>query len=108
MHPMLVAAAESGDTLQFQAWSVVAGSVLPLLVAVVTKVATSAQVKAWLLLGLSAVTSVSAEAVDAGGDFAWKTAATTFAMTFGMGVLAHFGVFKAGIAPWLQRNVGRT
>jgi hypothetical protein len=69
--------------------------VLPVLVGLVTTRITNAGVKAVLLLALSTANGFLVELAgphDAG--YSWQTAAVLALVSFGTGVLAHFGLWK--------------
>jgi hypothetical protein len=69
--------------------------VLPVLVGLVTTRVTNAGVKAVLLLALSTANGFLVELAgphDAG--YSWQTAAVLALVSFGTGVLAHFGLWK--------------
>jgi hypothetical protein len=74
--------------------SIIIGSVLPALVALVTSRVADKWIKSVLLIALSAVTGVLLEIQAGGGAFSWKQALTTAAVTFASGVVAHFGALK--------------
>lgn len=90
-----------------QVISLVVGVVLPLITGLVTKVNTSAGVKAVVLLGLSALTTAVAsfgDALAAHTPFDLGSTLLTFLSTFLVGVGLHFGLFKpVGAASALQR-----
>lgn len=120
-----VALAAAGDSAALLTWDIdwiailnfVVGTVLPLLVAVVTTKVTSSLVKGLLLAGFAFLTTVLTAILDAlvsqtplelGGLLA--SALTTFAWA----VVAYFGIWRAegkdgvSIADRLNANVGRT
>jgi FtsH-binding integral membrane protein len=69
--------------------------VLPVLVGLVTTRVTSAGVKAVLLLALSTLNGFLVELTgphDAG--YSWQTAAVLALVSFAVGVLSHFGLWK--------------
>lgn len=68
--------------------------VLPVLVGLVTKRVTHAGIKAVLLLALSTLNGFIVEVANGGPAFDWGTAAVLAAVSFGTGVLAHFGLWK--------------
>lgn len=72
---------------------------LPIVVAFVTKQQTLGKVKAFVLLGLSAVTSIAFAASDAANtgtlsDFDWKTAVLGAVVTFVIASASHIGIWK--------------
>lgn len=88
------------------------GTVLPILVAVVTTRATHAGTKAVLLAALSAVSGFLSEwlvALNTAAHFDWGTVALTTLGTFMVAVAMHLGLWKpTGIAAATQENIGRT
>lgn len=68
--------------------------VLPVLVGLVTTRVTHPGVKAVLLLALSTLNGFIVEVMDGGPGFDWGTAAVLAVVSFGTGVLAHFGLWK--------------
>ena len=77
--------------------------VLPVLVGLVTTRVTHAGTKAVLLLALTAVTGFLTELQAGGPGFDAGTAAVLWLVSFGTGVLAHFGLWKpTGVATAAQ------
>ncbi|MEU7338722.1 hypothetical protein [Streptomyces sp. NPDC007074] len=69
--------------------------VLPVLVGLVTTRVTSASVKAVLLLALTAATGFFTELAGPHGDnYSVGSAVILWAVSFGVGVLSHFGLWK--------------
>jgi hypothetical protein len=68
--------------------------VLPALVALVTKQIASANVKAVLLLLLSAIAGTATSVQANGGTFDLKDAAVATILTFVIAVGSHFGILK--------------
>jgi hypothetical protein len=68
--------------------------VLPVLVGLVTTKVTSAGTKAVILLALSVLNGFLVELGDHGSNWSWGTAAVLALVTFGTGVLTHFGLWK--------------
>jgi hypothetical protein len=68
--------------------------VLPVLVGLVTTKVTSGGAKAVLLLALSTVNGFVVEWANAGSGWSWGTAAVLSLVSFGTGVLSHFGLWK--------------
>lgn len=82
---------------------------LPLLVGLVTTRATGAGVKATLLLGLAAVKSVLEawlQAVNTGVQFEPVPVVYATAVSFGIAVAAHFGLFKPAGLSAVAQDVG--
>jgi hypothetical protein len=100
--------------------SLVVGTLLPILVALVTDRAASGGAKAITLLALSAVTSFLSAwlvALNTAADFDWSQAAFGVLVTFIVAVASHFGFWKpvgasgaaspvAGIGLDSSRNAG--
>jgi hypothetical protein len=77
--------------------------ILPVLVGLVTTRVTSAGAKAVLLLALSTTNGFLVELGDHGADWSLGTAAVLSLVTFAIGVLTHFGLYKpVGIAARAQ------
>lgn len=74
--------------------SLLIGVVLPVLVGLVTTHVTHAGTKAVLLLGLSAANGLLVEVANAGPGFDVGTAAALTLVSFAVGVLSHFGLWK--------------
>lgn len=68
--------------------------VLPVLVGLVTTRVTHAGTKAVLLLGLSALNGLLVEVSQADPGFDVGAAAVNALVSFGIGVLTHFGLWK--------------
>lgn len=71
--------------------------ILPIVVGLVTTRTTRAAVKAWLLAGLSLVTSIISEmgqAVGAGNDFDLGVALLAAIPTFAISVAMYYGLWK--------------
>jgi hypothetical protein len=84
-------------TIDVALWGLVIGTVLPIVVGLVTKSNTPAATKAVILLALAAVISVGQEIVAAGG-FDLKPTLLKLALLFLTAVGAHFGLLKpAGV-----------
>ncbi|GAA3718359.1 hypothetical protein [Streptomyces tremellae] len=67
---------------------------LPVLVGLVTTKVTSGGTKAVLLLALSTINGFVVEWANAGDGWSWGTAAVLSLVSFGTGVLSHFGLWK--------------
>lgn len=75
------------------------GVVLPVLVGLVTTRVTSPGTKAVLLLALTAVNGFLVELANPGDGYQVGSAIVLWAVSFGTGVLAHFGLWKpTGVA----------
>ncbi|MFH8483616.1 hypothetical protein [Streptomyces sp. NPDC018055] len=70
------------------------GVVLPVLVGLVTTRVTSAGTKAVRLLGLTALNGFLVELANPGDGYQVGSAIVLWAVSFGTGVLAHFGLWK--------------
>ncbi|MFJ9027554.1 hypothetical protein ACIRQP_03360 [Streptomyces sp. NPDC102274] len=80
-----------------------ASVVLPVLVGLVTTRVVNAGVKAVLLLGLSTANGFVIEFADRGPGYSVGTAAVLALVSFTLGVLMHFGLYKpTGIAGRVQ------
>ena len=80
-------------TIDVALWGLVVGTILPILVGVVTKSSASGGVKAVTLAALAAATVIIQEAVSA-GSFDVKPAVLKFALLFLTAVGLHFGFLK--------------
>ena len=81
--------------------------VLPVLVGLVTTRVTHPGAKAVLLLALSTINGVLVEVANPQPDFDLGTAVILAAVSFGTGILAHFGLWKpAGISGLAQDSFG--
>jgi lysylphosphatidylglycerol synthetase-like protein (DUF2156 family) len=97
--------ANSGFTT-VQIASVLLGTVLPILVGLVTKTVTNASVKAVILLALSAVAGFLTELIS-NGNFVWQQAVLTSLITFVTAVAMHFGFWRpTGVTEKAQRAFG--
>lgn len=77
--------------------------VLPVLVGLVTTRVTHAGTKAVLLLALSTITGFVTEWAAPGPDYDASTAVVLAVVSFGTGVLFHFGLWKpAGVSAKAQ------
>lgn len=74
-------------------WGLLAGTLLPILVGLVTRSATKSGLKAILLALLAAATAVIQEAASS-GSFIFKAALLKFALLFLTAVGVHFGLLK--------------
>lgn len=73
--------------------------VLPVLVGLVTTRVTHAGAKAVLLLALSTINGLLVEAANPGPGYDLSTAVILALVSFAVGVLAHFGLWKpAGVS----------
>jgi hypothetical protein len=81
--------------------------VLPVLVGLVTKHVTHPGVKAVLLLALSTLTGFLTEFANPGPGWDFSTAAILALVSFAIGVLSHFGLWKpTGISDKAQSALG--
>lgn len=81
----------------WQALSTALGTVLPIIVALVTRADAPAAVKSWLLAGLSAVSGFGSQllaAHDAAVAYNVATGLLTAVTTFVVGVGVHYGLWK--------------
>lgn len=77
--------------------SMIVGTLLPILVAVITDRAASGATKAVTLLALAALSSFLSAwlvALNTGGAFDWSQAAFGVLVTFVVAVATHFGLWK--------------
>jgi di/tricarboxylate transporter len=80
---------------------------LPVLVGLVTKHVTHPGVKAVLLLALSTLTGFLTEFANPGPDWDFSTAAILALVSFAVGVLSHFGLWKpTGVSGRAQSALG--
>ncbi|MGW1468541.1 hypothetical protein ACWCPT_29865 [Streptomyces sp. NPDC002308] len=80
--------------------------VLPVLVGLVTTRVTNSGTKAVLLLALTAANGFLAELSNGGNDYQVGSAIVLWAVSFGTGVLAHFGLWKPTGISGAAQNVG--
>ncbi len=94
-------------TIDVALWGLVIGTVLPLLVGIITAQVADSGVKAVVLLALAAVISIGQEII-ADGSFEAKAAALKFALLFLTSVGLHFGLLSptriSGRNGAIQRN----
>lgn len=77
---------------------------LPVLVGLVTTRVTASGWKAVDLLALSTVNGFVVEWANASAGWSWGTAAVLSLISFGTGVLSHFGLYKpVGLSAVVQR-----
>lgn len=89
--------------------SILSAAVVPLLVGLVTKYKASSGLKAILFLALSAVSALVSQVVAASGTFTLEALLKSFAITFGLGIAAHYGLYKpSGVSEKLlpEKGVG--
>jgi hypothetical protein len=80
---------------------------LPVLVGLVTKHVTHPGVKAVLLLALSTLTGFLTEFANPGPGWDFSTAAILAFVSFAIGVLSHFGLWKpTGVSDRAQSALG--
>lgn len=82
--------------------------VLPVLVGLVTTRVTSAAAKSVLLLFLSTANGFVVEFLNRGDGYSLGTAAVLSLVTFGIGVLTHFGLYKPTGVSRLAQDSFRT
>ncbi|MGW7398126.1 hypothetical protein ACWGH7_16695 [Streptomyces cyaneofuscatus] len=82
------------------------GVVLPVLVGLVTTRVTSSGAKAVLLLALTALNGFLVELANPGDDYQVGSAVVLWAVSFGTGVLAHFGLWKPTGVSGKAQDVG--
>jgi len=88
--------------------SLLIGTILPILVAAVTKWSTQSWIKATLLLGLSGVTGLLTEWIG-NPQINWVVAGVLALQTFVIGVALHFGLWKpTGASEAVANSVGPT
>ncbi|KPC73470.1 hypothetical protein ADL27_52100 [Streptomyces sp. NRRL F-6602] len=80
--------------------------VLPVLVGLVTTRVTHAGTKAVLLLALTALNGFLVELANPGDDYQVGSAVVLWAVSFGTGVLAHFGLWKPTGVSGKAQDVG--
>lgn len=86
--------------------SVLLGTVLPILVGLVTKKVTSRSIKAVLLLALSAVAGFLTELINS-ANFVWQQALLSTLITFVTAVAMHFGLWQpTGVSEKAQNAFG--
>jgi hypothetical protein len=84
--------------------SILLGTILPILVGLVTKVTTNSSVKALLLAALSAISGVGSEFLGNQQNFVWQQAVLTGIITFITAVSVHYGLWKpVGVTQKAQR-----
>ena len=72
--------------------TIITGTLVPILVALVSKLNASAAVKAILNFGFSAV--VAAIALEHEADWNWKSFAVNFALTYLVSIATYYGLWK--------------
>lgn len=75
--------------------SVLAGTIIPVITGVVTKLEAASGVKAIVALVLSAVVGILTPIVNQGGTFDWKIALLSFAAAFATNLTTYLGMWKA-------------
>lgn len=98
-----------GDSMtQFQFWNLVAGVLLPVLVALVTKTNMSSRLRSLCLLVLTGVSGVLNEWLSTPGGFDWEKAAWAAVTTFVIGVATLYGLWKpTGVSDAAKRSLVR-
>lgn len=99
-----VGPAEGDDTLRLvQVLNVVVGTVLPILVGLVTRVTTRESVKAWLLAGLTVAGAFITTYVNDPSAFDFFQAVLTAIVSFMTSVAFYYGLWKpTGVAARAQ------
>jgi hypothetical protein len=98
MTPVLEAGKDIGDPVAssistVQVVSILIGTLIPILVALVTRSTAPAGVKAVVNLALSAVTAFLTEYINS-TNFVWQQALLTTVMTFVVSVATYYGLWK--------------
>ncbi len=88
--------------------SILIGTVLPILVGIVTTKVESRKLKGVLLLTLSAITGILTTAVNGGGVITKETIVASL-VSYATAMAVHYGVYKpTGITETVQTKIGRT
>ena len=74
--------------------NLVAGTLLPIVVALVTKRVAPSSVKTIILIVLAAIAALLQNIIQLGGEFDVKTTVLNFVLTLFTAIAAHFGVLK--------------
>ena len=75
--------------------SVLAGTIIPVITGVVTKLEAASGVKAIVALVLSALVGILTPIVNQGGTFDWKVVLLSFAAAFVTNLATYLGMWKA-------------
>ena len=79
--------------VDLQLIAVLAGTVIPLLVGLVTKLRASSTVKAWANALLSALSATSAVIIETGALY-WRDVILTFGTTWVTSIATYYGLWK--------------
>lgn len=74
--------------------SLILGTVIPLLVGILTKINASSGVKAVANAFLSALAGVLTTLINAGGVFEWRSVVLTTLLTWVVSVATYYGLYK--------------
>lgn len=96
------------DLSLVQVSSILVGTVLPILVALVSTRLTSRAAKSWLLAALSAVSGFLTEFINSGDDFVWQQAVLTTVVTFVVAVATYYGLWNPTGISTRALDTGRT
>jgi hypothetical protein len=96
-------------TLSTAYLTLIVGTILPMLVALVTHQLASSRYKSVALLVLSALAGVGTQMMHNGGHLVLNQAALQSAMSFGIAFVAHEGLLKplglTGVTGWLNARI---
>lgn len=84
----------NSDLSLVQVSSLLVGTLLPILVALVSTRVTSRAAKSWMLAGLSAVSGFLTEFINSGDNFVWQQALLTTVVTFVVAVATYYGLWN--------------
>lgn len=88
--------------------SVLGGTLIPLLVGLLTKDHAPRAVKSVGLAGLAAVAGAASTAVAGGGNIVWQDYAVSITVTWVSAVATYYGLWEpTGVAPKVQQVTGR-
>ena len=82
------------DLSLVQVSSVLVGTILPIVVALVSSRVTSRAAKSWMLAGLSALSGFLTEFINSGDNFVWQQALLTTVVTFVVAVATYYGLWN--------------
>lgn len=87
--------------------SIVVGTIIPILVGIITTKLESSKTKGLLLLTLSAVSGLATTAIAGNGIFT-KESVIAAAVAYVTGVASYYGVYKpTGVSDYAQEKLGR-
>lgn len=90
----------------YQLITLLSGVLLPIVVALVTRLNTSSQARAILLLALSGISAVLNEWLSTSGGFDWQKAVWGAVTTFIIGVATLYGLWKpTGVSDAAKRSL---